>query len=105
MRSTDAPNRVLFGELPAPADEQFRMRTLQVWNWGTFSRLHTIDIAEDGILLLGPSGAGKSTLLDAISAMIVPPTKVHFNAAAEEGERGGRDRTLMSYVRGAWADM
>ncbi|MCD9047886.1 ATP-binding protein [Luteimonas sp. MHLX1A] len=104
MRSTDAPNRVLFGELPAPADEQFRMRTLQVWNWGTFSRLHTIDIAEDGMLLLGPSGAGKSTLLDAISAMIVPPTKVHFNAAAEEGERGGRDRTLMSYVRGAWAD-
>lgn len=104
MRSTETPNRVLFGELPSPEDEQFRMRTLQVWNWGTFSRLHTIDIAEDGMLLLGPSGAGKSTLLDAISAMIVPPAKVHFNAAAEEGERGGRDRTLMSYVRGAWAD-
>lgn len=104
MLPTNAPNRVLFGDLPPPEDEQFRMRTLQVWNWGTFSRLHTIDIAEDGMLLLGPSGAGKSTLLDAISAMIVPPTKVHFNAAAEEGERGGRDRTLMSYVRGAWAD-
>lgn len=104
MRTTEGPNRVLFGELPSPEDGQFRMRTLQVWNWGTFSRLHTIDIAEDGMLLLGPSGAGKSTLLDAISAMIVPPTKVHFNAAAEEGERGGRDRTLMSYVRGAWAD-
>ena len=104
MRPTDTASHVLFSELPSPADEQFRMRRLQVWNWGTFSKLHTIEIAEDGMLLMGPSGAGKSTLLDAISAMIVPPTKVHFNAAAEEGERGGRDRSLMSYVRGAWAD-
>lgn len=104
MTSNPMPDHILFADLPSPIDEQYRMRKLTVWNWGTFSNLHTIDIAEDGMLLLGPSGAGKSTLLDAISAMIVPPTKIRFNAAAEEGERGGRDRTLMSYIRGAWAD-
>lgn len=99
-----AAETVLFAELPFPEDEQFRATKLSVWNWGTFSRLHTVDFAWDGHLLLGPSGAGKSTLQDAMSAMLVPPQKVRFNAAAEEGERGGRDRTLMSYVRGAWAD-
>lgn len=96
--------KVLFSSLPSPEDEQFRASRLSVWNWGTFSGLHTVDFAWDGHLILGPSGAGKSTLQDAMSALLVPPQKVRFNAAAEEGERGGRDRTLMSYVRGAWAD-
>ena len=100
----DGTEPVLFADLPSPAEEQFRASRLSVWNWGTFSRRHTVDIAWEGHLLLGPSGAGKSTLQDAMSAMLVPPQKVRFNAAAEEGERGGRDRTLMSYVRGAWAD-
>lgn len=104
MTKVEATTSVLFGDLPSPVDEQFRMRQLTVWNWGTFSKLHTVRIADDGMLLLGPSGAGKSTLLDAISAMIVPPQLVHFNAAAEEGDRRGRDRNLMSYIRGAWAE-
>ena len=60
-------------------------------------------IPEDGTLLLGPSGAGKSTLLDAIAAMIVPPVLLRLNAAADESTRGDRDRSLMSYVRGAWS--
>lgn len=104
MTKAESMESVLFAELPSAVDEQFRMRQLSIYNWGTFSRLHTMRIAEDGSLILGPSGAGKSTLLDAISAMIVPPRKLHFNAAAEEGERGRRDRTLVSYVRGAWAE-
>jgi uncharacterized protein YPO0396 len=104
MMTDDATNRVRYADLPSPIDEQFRASRLSVWNWGTFSRRHTVDIAWEGHLLLGPSGAGKSTLQDAMSALLVPPQKVRFNAAAEEGERGGRDRTLMSYVRGAWAD-
>lgn len=100
----DAPGQILLKDLPSAEDEQFFMRRLSVYNWGTFSKIHTLRFADDGSLLLGPSGAGKSTLLDAISAMIVPPIKVHFNAAAEEGDRRGRDRTITSYVRGAWAD-
>lgn len=104
MTKPELPQHVMFRDLPKVEEEQFFMRRLSVYNWGTFSKVHTIRFADDGALLIGPSGAGKSTLLDAISAMIVPPKKVHFNAAAEEGDRRGHDRTIASYVRGAWAD-
>ncbi len=86
------------------AQEQFRMVKLQVFNWGTFSDVHTIPITEQGFLFVGRSGAGKSTLLDAFSALLVPPRWVDFNAAAREAERTGRDRNLVSYIRGAWAE-
>ena len=94
----------LFGVEPGPDTDQFRMRRLQVFNWGTFSGLHDIPIAERGFLFVGPSGAGKTTLLDAFSALLVPPRWVDFNAAAREASRTGRDRNLVSYVRGAWAE-
>ena len=87
---------------PAIARGQFRMARLQVFNWGTFSGLHDVPISERGFLIVGRSGAGKSTLLDAFSALLVPPKWVDFNAAAREADRAGRDRNLMSYVRGAW---
>lgn len=86
------------------APEQFRMARLQVFNWGTFSGLHDIPIQEQGFLFVGRSGAGKSTLLDAFSALLVPPRWVDFNAAAREAEKTGRDRNLVSYIRGAWAE-
>ena len=98
-----APSLFL-SDLPDPRDEQFRMRRLQVFNWGTFSGLVEVPIAERGFLFVGRSGSGKSTLLDAMSALLVPPNLVDFNAAAREAERSGRDRNLASYVRGAWAD-
>ena len=104
MTMRDAYEAVDLAELPSPEDEQFRMRKLTVFNWGTFSNVHTIPVAEGGMLLIGPSGAGKSTLLDAISVMIVPPKLLHMNAAAEEGDRKRTDRSLLSYIRGAWAD-
>lgn len=84
------------------APEQFRMVRLQVYNWGTFSNLHTIDISEKGFLFIGPSGSGKSTLLDAFSALLIPAKWVDFNAAARENERRGKDRNLLSYIRGAY---
>lgn len=86
------------------AREQFRIAKLQVFNWGTFSGVHDIPIAERGFLFVGRSGTGKTTLLDAFSALLIPPKWVDFNAAAREGERGGRDRSLLSYLRGAWAE-
>lgn len=82
------------------------MSKLQVFNWGTFSALHDVPIASRGFLFVGRSGSGKTTLLDAFSALLVPPKWIDFNAAAREGERSGRDRdrSLVSYVRGAWAE-
>ena len=84
--------------------EQFRMSRLQVFNWGTFSGIHDIPISERGFLFVGRSGTGKSTLLDAFSALLVPPRWIDFNAAAREADRSGRDRNLVSYIRGAWAE-
>ena len=83
---------------------QFRMRRLQVYNWGTFQHLHDIEIAGRGFLFVGRSGSGKSTLLDAIASLLTPPQWLAYNAAAREGERHRRDRNLVSYVRGAWGD-
>jgi uncharacterized protein YPO0396 len=85
------------------ADEQFRMTKLQVYNWGTFENTHTIPIAPRGFLFVGHSGTGKSTLLDAISALLVPPRFIEFNAAAREGSGRG-DRNPVSYVRGLWGE-
>lgn len=104
MAKADTMPTLFLGDLPTPREEQFRMRRLQVFNWGTFSGLHDVPIAERGFLFVGRSGSGKSTLLDAMSALLVPPALVDFNAAAREAERSGRDRSLVSYVRGAWAD-
>ena len=86
------------------APEQFRMSRLQVYNWGTFSDVHDVPISRQGFLFVGRSGTGKSTLLDAFSALLVPPRWVDFNAAAREAEKTGRDRNLVSYIRGAWAE-
>lgn len=85
------------------AGEQFRMAKLQVYDWGTFEGTHTIPISPRGFLVVGHSGTGKSTLLDAMSALLVPPRFLDFNAAAREGGTS-RDRNLVSYVRGLWGE-
>lgn len=85
-------------------NNQFRICQLQVFNWGTFSDIHTIPISERGFLFVGRSGTGKSTLLDAFSALLTPPRWIDFNAAAREADRSGRDRSLVTYIRGAWAE-
>ncbi len=82
------------------AAEQFRLVRFQLYNWGTFSGLHDIAISPEGQLFIGGSGSGKSTLLDAMSVLLTPG-QINFNAAAREGEKKS-DRTVLSYMRGAW---
>lgn len=85
------------------ASEQFRLTRIQLFNWGTFSGVFDMPIPREGYLFIGPSGSGKSTILDAHAALLTPPRWVDFNVAAREAERHGKDRNLMTYVRGAWA--
>ncbi len=85
-------------------DQQFRMKSLQVCNWGTFSGLHVVPISEKGHLIIGRSGSGKSSLLDSISALLIPQRWREFNAAAKKGEKGRHDRNWVSYIRGAWSE-
>lgn len=81
---------------------QHRLSRIQVVNWGTFNGAFGIDVPRDGMLITGPSGSGKSSLLDALSAVLVPPRWLAFNAAAQEGGSADRARSLVSYVRGAY---
>lgn len=94
---TEVQERLIEG-----ADDQFRLMRIQTFNWGTFGGYADFPIPEDGYLFVGPSGSGKSTILDAHAALLTPPIWVDFNVAAREVERSGKDRSLVTYVRGAW---
>lgn len=78
----------------------FRLQYLEVLNWGTFNNC-TWRVEPDGhnALLTGDIGSGKSTLVDALTCLIVPYQKITFNKAAGAD---GRERNLLSYVRGAY---
>jgi uncharacterized protein YPO0396 len=91
------------GQMLDGASEQFRLTRLQTYNWGTFSGVFDFQIPADGYLFVGPSGSGKSTLLDAHAALLTPPKWVGFNVAARQDEKHAKDRNVMTYLRGAWA--
>src|SRR4051812_24359487 len=97
-------HRTLDEALGEGRKEQFRLARLQVFDWGTFAGVVDIPVSERGYLFIGPSGSGKSTLLDAHTALLTPPKWLDFNVAAREDDRAGKDRSAMSYVRGAWAE-
>lgn len=81
---------------------QQRLRRVQLVNWGTFDGYRSFGVPRRGLLLTGPSGAGKSSVLDAIGALLVRPAKQKFNAAAQGTETGDRERSLVTYVLGAY---
>ncbi|MEO7147696.1 MAG: SbcC/MukB-like Walker B domain-containing protein [Terrimesophilobacter sp.] len=82
---------------------QWRLAHIEVLNWGTFDGLYELDIARQGHLFTGASGSGKTSLLDAIATVLTPDHWLRFNAAAQESQTRNDDRSLVSYVRGAWS--
>lgn len=76
----------------------FRLRRLEVLNWGTFDgRVWTLDLDGRNGLLTGDIGSGKSTLVDAITTLLVPAQRIVYNKAAGADSR---ERSLRSYVLG-----
>ena len=71
-KKPDSAPALFLSDLPTPREEQFRMRRLQVLNWGTFSDLHEVPIAERGFLFVGRSGSGKSTLMKILAGVEQP---------------------------------
>ena len=81
---------------------QHRLCRVQLVNWGTFDGARSFAVPRRGLLLTGPSGAGKSSILDAMASILVRPAKLKFNSAAQGTETGDRERSLVTYVLGAY---
>lgn len=76
----------------------FRLRRLDVLNWGTFNgRVWSLRVDGDNALLTGDIGSGKSTIVDAITTLLLPAHRVSYNKAAGAEVR---ERTLRSYILG-----
>ncbi|MDX2375215.1 AAA family ATPase [Microbacterium sp. LRZ72] len=76
----------------------YRLRRVEVFNWGTFDT-HVWTLRPDGqtTLLTGDIGSGKSTLVDAITTLLLPAHRISYNKAAGADVK---ERTLRSYVEG-----
>lgn len=81
---------------------QWRLDSLELVNWGTFQGHHKVDLSRQGFLITGHSGSGKSSMLDGIAAVLTPRKWLRFNAAAQDASSRGEDRSIVSYIRGAW---
>ncbi len=76
----------------------FRLKRLEVFNWGTFDgRVWTLQLDGKNGLLTGDIGSGKSTLVDAVTTLLVPANRVAYNKAAGADSK---ERSLRSYVLG-----
>lgn len=76
----------------------FRLKRLEVFNWGTFhGRIWTLLLDGRNGLLTGDIGSGKSTLVDAVTTLLVPAHRIAYNKAAGADSK---ERTLRSYVLG-----
>ncbi len=76
----------------------FRCSAIELYNWGTFNNtVVTYSLQGQNGLLTGDIGSGKSTLVDAITTLLVPPSKIAYNKAAGADFK---ERSLRSYVLG-----
>jgi len=76
----------------------FRLKRLEVLNWGTFDKtVWSFHLNGKNALLTGDIGSGKSTLVDAVTTLLVPAHRVAYNKAAGAA---AKERDLRSYVLG-----
>lgn len=76
----------------------FRLKKLEVFNWGTFTdQVWSLNLDGKNGLLTGDIGSGKSTMVDAVTTLLVPANKIDYNKAAGAEKK---ERHLRSYVLG-----
>ncbi|EMO90760.1 ATP-binding protein [Leptospira noguchii] len=90
----------LFSSGEITANTGYRLKSLEILNWGTFNgKIWKLNSQGETFLLTGANGSGKSTLVDAILTLLVPSTKRNYNLASGL-ESKKRDRSEKSYVEG-----
>lgn len=78
-------------------EASYRLKTLEMFNWGGFNGYHPADVDMAGTAVIGPTGSGKTTLVDALMTLLCANPR--YNLASTGGHESDRD--LVSYVRGA----
>ncbi|MGV6853179.1 MAG: ATP-binding protein [bacterium] len=99
MKQTTEPSNKESTQLPTDHSlNGFRLKRLEVFNWGTFDQqVWSLNLKGKNALLTGDIGSGKSTLVDAVTTLLVPANKVDYNKAAGAEKK---ERHLRSYVLG-----
>jgi uncharacterized protein YPO0396 len=83
----------------------YAMTSVQMVNWGTFTRAQRIPMDPVGHMFTGGSGAGKSTILDALATILFRQKDLDLNAAAARNSKKDDSRTVLGYVRGEYAEV
>ncbi len=79
----------------------YRLKTLQLYNWGVFDRKTvTFSFDDKSTILTGLNGSGKTTTVDAILTLLVPPQKRFYNLSSESSRK--RERDEKNYTLGAY---
>ena len=81
------------------AESGFRLRYVEIYNWGTFHG-KVYKLIPDGktSLLTGANGSGKTTLIDALLTLLVPSNKRFYNQSS--GAESKKERDELSYFWG-----
>ena len=80
-------------------DNGYRLRYLEVFNWGTFNgKVYRLQPDGRTSLLTGANGSGKTTLIDALLTILVPTNKRFYNQSS--GAESKKERDESSYFWG-----
>ncbi|MFT3678618.1 MAG: ATP-binding protein [Ferruginibacter sp.] len=81
------------------SDNGYRLRYLEVFNWGTFNgKVYRLQPDGRTSLLTGANGSGKTTLIDALLTVLVPTNKRFYNQSS--GAESKKERDENSYFWG-----
>ncbi len=81
------------------SDNGYRLRHLEIFNWGTFNgKVYKLQTDGRTSLLTGANGSGKTTLIDALLTLLVPTNKRFYNQSS--GAETKKERDENSYFWG-----